>query len=125
MKILVVDDMTSIRHVMLHMLKSIGYDQNDEAVNGQQALQLLRRNKYDLLITDYHMPKINGIQLLKRIRSEKALANLPVLMITCEDQKTEVQSILAAKVNGFIIKPFTTNTLSKQLNWIKQEISHY
>jgi len=125
MKILVVDDMTSIRHVMLHMLKSIGYDQNDEAVNGQQALQLPRRNKYDLLITDYHMPKINGIQLLKRIRSEKALANLPVLMITCEDQKTEVQSILAAKVNGFIIKPFTTNTLSKQLNWIKQEISHY
>ncbi len=122
MKILVVDDMTSIRHVMLHMLKSIGYDQNDEAVNGQQALQLLRKKKYDLLITDYHMPKINGIQLLKRIRSEKELASLPVLMITCEDQKQEVQSILAAKVNGFIIKPFTTNTLSKQLNWIKKEI---
>ena len=68
------------------------------------------------------MPKINGIQLLKRIRSEKELASLPVLMITCEDQKQEVQSILAAKVNGFIIKPFTTNTLSKQLNWIKKEI---
>ncbi len=120
MKILVVDDMASMRHVMLHMLKSIGYEQNDEAANGKQALQLLRKKKYDLLITDYHMPQINGIQLLKYIRKEKELSSLPVLMVTCEDQKKEIESIIAAKVNGFIIKPFNTNTLNKQLNWIKQ-----
>jgi two-component system chemotaxis response regulator CheY len=122
MRILVVDDMSSMRHVMIHMLKSIGYNQNDEAINGQQALPLLRKNKYDLLITDYHMPKINGIQLLKHIRSEKELASIPVLMVTCEDQKKEIQSILAAKVNGFIVKPFNTNTLKKHIDWIKKEI---
>jgi two-component system chemotaxis response regulator CheY len=121
MKILVVDDMTSMRHIMIHMLQSIGYEENDEAVNGRQALQLIRKNKYDLLITDYHMPKINGIQLLKLIRSDKELFNLPVLMVTCEDQKNEIESIIAAKVNGFIIKPFNTNTLKKQINWIKHE----
>lgn len=121
MKILVVDDMTSMRHIMLHMLKSIGYEDNDEAVNGKQALQLLRKKQYDLLITDYHMPKINGIQLLKRIRAEKELSYLPVLMVTCEDQKQEVESIIAAKVNGFIIKPFNTNTLKKQIDWINHE----
>ena len=121
MKVLVVDDMTSMRHIMLHMLKSLGYKDNDEAVNGRQALKLLRENKYDLLITDYHMPKINGIQLLKLIRTDKDLSHLPVLMVTCEDQKNEIESIIAAKVNGFIIKPFTTKTLRKQIDWIEKE----
>lgn len=121
MKILVVDDMTSMRHIMLHMLQSIGYEENDEAVNGRQALKLLRESKYDLLITDYHMPKINGIQLLKLVRGDKYLSYLPVLMVTCEDQKKEIESIIAAKVNGFIIKPFNTNTLKKQIDWIKSE----
>ena len=121
MKILVVDDMTSMRHIMLHMLKSLGYEDNDEAVNGRKALKLLRKNRYDLLISDYHMPKINGIQLLKLIRSDKKLSYLPVLMVTCEDQKNEIESIIAAKVSGFIIKPFNTKTLSKQIEWIKEE----
>jgi len=125
MKILVVDDMTSMRHIMLHMLQDLGYRENDEAINGRQALQLLRKNKYDLLITDYHMPKINGVQLLKYIRKEEELSHLPVLMVTCEDQKKEIESIIAAKVNGFIIKPFTTTTLKKQIEWIKQEIDEF
>jgi len=120
MKILVVDDMTSMRHVMLHMLKDIGHEQVDEAVNGLQALDKLRAQKYDLLITDYHMPKLDGVQLLKRLRLDKALINLPVIMVTCEDQRNEVKSIIKAKVNGFIVKPFTTNTLIKQLALIQQ-----
>lgn len=85
MKILVVDDMAPIRHVLLTMLKSIGYTDNDEATNGIQALNLMRKTQYDLLITDYHMPKLNGIQLLKRVREDEQLKHTRVLMVACED----------------------------------------
>lgn len=121
MKILVVDDMASIRNVLLTMLKSIGYTDNDEATNGIQALNLMRKNQYDLLITDYHMPKLNGIQLLKRVREDEQLKHTRVLMVTCEDQREKIQSIIAAKVNGFILKPFTTNTLKNQISKISNK----
>lgn len=121
MKILVVDDMISMRHVMIHMLRDQGYDDIEEATDGLQALQMLHRKKYDLVITDFHMPKLNGKQLLEQIRSEKILANIPVLMVSCEDEKKKVQSIIASKVTGFIIKPFNANTLAKQLNWIENK----
>ena len=121
MKILVVDDMASIRNVLLTMLKSIGYTDNDEATNGIQALNLMRKNNYDLLITDYHMPKLNGIELLKRVREDERLKHTRVLMVTCEDQREKIQSIIAAKVNGFILKPFTTNTLKNQISKISNK----
>lgn len=118
MKILVVDDMASMRNVMVHMLKSIGNFQTDEAACGKEAIRLLNDNKYDLLITDYHMPNINGVQLLKYVRNKEAHAKLPVLMVTCEDQRKEIKTIIEAKVSGFIVKPFNANTLIKQLNKI-------
>ena len=120
MKILIVDDMTSMRHVIYHMLSDLGFTDVTEASNGLKALELLRAKKFELLITDYHMPKLDGVQLLKHIRKDNELKLLPVLMVTCEDQRAEVQAIIEAKVNGFIIKPFTTNTLQNQLNKIQQ-----
>lgn len=119
MKILVVDDMISMRHVMLHMLRDLGYCDFDEATDGVQALAMLHKSHYQLVITDLHMPNLDGQQLLHRIRTDEHLSGLPVLMVTCEADKEKIKSILSSNVTGFIIKPFTTNTLKKQLERVK------
>lgn len=116
MKILVVDDMASMRQVLLHMLKTLGLHDNDEAKNGLQALKMLRQGDYDLLVTDLHMPNLNGRQLLEKVRADKKLQDLPVLMVTSEDDRNVVLSLIAEKVTGFIVKPFKIETLQKQLN---------
>ncbi len=121
MKILVVDDMSSMRGVMLQMLASLGHSETDEASNGLQALKLLRQNEYDLLITDLHMPNLDGKQLLEKVRHDKKLHDLPVLMVSCEDDKKIVKGLIAGKVTGFMVKPFNLNTLKKQLQWIHAE----
>jgi len=118
MKILVVDDMISMRHVMIHMLRDLGYNDLDEAGDGVQAFDKLKKGSYDLLITDYYMPHIDGRQLLERVRHNEKLKTLPVLMVSCEDDQKKIKSLIEAKVTGFIVKPFTANTLKKQLNWI-------
>ncbi len=118
MKILVVDDMASMRNVMVHMLTSLGYNNSDEASCGLQALKMLRLNNYDLLITDLHMPNLNGEQLLSKVRSDNKLSNLPVLMVSSEDDKAKIVELIACEVTGFMVKPFNLNTLKKQLNWI-------
>ena len=118
MKILVVDDMPSMRQVMLHMLTSLGHNDPDEASCGLHALKMLRLNDYDLLITDLHMPNLDGEQLLSKIRQDKKLHNLPVLMVSCEDDKAKIMTLIAGEVTGFMVKPFNCNTLKKQLHWI-------
>jgi len=118
MKILVVDDMTSMRHVLLHMLRDLGHSDCDEATDGIQALSLLHKKQYDLLITDLHMPNLDGKQLLEKVRSKTELSNIPVLMISSEDDRSKVKEVIAAKVSGFILKPFNYKTLEKQLHRI-------
>ncbi len=103
MKILVVDDMISMRHVMMHMLRYQGFNDIEEAADGLQALHMLHRKKYDLVITDFHMPKLNGKQLLEQIRSEKVLADIPVLMVSCEDEKKKIQSVIASKLPDLLL----------------------
>jgi len=125
MKILVVDDMISMRHVMIHMLRDLGYNDIDEASDGVQALDKLNKGTYHLLITDYYMPKIDGKQLLERIRHKESLSDLAVLMVSCEDDKKKIKSLIDAKISGFIVKPFTSNTLKKQIQWIEScDCSH-
>jgi two-component system chemotaxis response regulator CheY len=118
MKILVVDDMSSMRQVMLHMLTSLGHHDTDEASSGIQALKMLRISDYDLLITDLHMPNLDGEQLLGKIRVDTRLQNLPVLMVSSEDDKEKIMRLIASDVTGFMVKPFNLNTLKKQLHWI-------
>jgi len=122
MKILVVDDMSSMRQVMAHMLTSLGYNNTDEASSGIEALKILRRNSYDLLITDLHMPNLNGEQLLAKVRDDKNLQDLPVLMVSCEDDKTKIMGLIAGEVTGFMIKPFNMETLKKQLRLVQPKI---
>jgi two-component system, chemotaxis family, chemotaxis protein CheY len=122
MKILVVDDMPSMRQVILHMLRGLGHSSLDEATNGVEALKKLRAQNYDLLITDLHMPNLDGKQLLEKVRSDKRLADLPVLMVSCEDDKKQITELIKAKVTGFIVKPFNTDILRKHIDWIKEDI---
>jgi two-component system chemotaxis response regulator CheY len=119
MKILVVDDMSSMRNVMRYMLNSLGYNDTDEASSGIQALKMLRMSDYDLLITDLHMPNLNGEQLLGKVRGDKNLHNLPVLMVSCEDDKAKIMELIAGDVTGFMMKPFNIETLKKQLRLVQ------
>lgn len=116
MKILVVDDMPLMRHVLINMLRQLDYKNVVEATDGYQALKILSQQKFDLVITDLHMPKVDGVNLLDKIRHDEALVDLPVIMITCEDNADTVKQVIKAKVSGFIIKPFNMNVLSAQLN---------
>ena len=115
MKILVVDDMPLMRHVLINMLRQLDYKNVVEATDGQQALKILRQQKFDLVITDLHMPKVDGVNLLDNIRHDQALVDLPVIMVTCEDNADTVKQVIKAKVSGFIIKPFNMNVLSAKL----------
>jgi len=123
MKILVVDDMSSMRQVMMHMLTSLGHSNVDEANSGIQALKMLRLNSYDLLITDLQMPNLNGEQLLSKVRDDKSLQDLPVLMVSCEDDKAKIMALIEGEVTGFMKKPFNINTLKKQLRWVQPKKS--
>ncbi|KNC65993.1 response regulator [Pseudoalteromonas ardens] len=114
MKILVVDDMASMRHVMIGMLRRLGYTDIDEATDGKRALELLEAKPYQLVISDLNMPHIDGLALLHEIRTRPALKNLKLVMVTCENGRERVQQVLLEKVDGFIIKPFSMATLEKQ-----------
>ena len=115
MKILVVDDMPLMRHVLINMLRALNIPDLVEATDGIQALTFLKNQHFDLVITDLHMPKMDGKTLLNRIRDDQELKAIPVLMITCEDSSTAIKEIIAAKVSGFIVKPFNLSVLDNQL----------
>lgn len=118
MKILVVDDMPLMRHVLINMLRKLEYNNIVEATNGEQAFAFMQQQHFDLVITDLHMPKLDGKGLLKRIRETNAMKSIPVLMVTCEDNKETIKDIIAEKVTGFIVKPFNLNVLNNQLQKI-------
>jgi two-component system chemotaxis response regulator CheY len=122
MRVLVVDDMAAMRHVMINMLRHVGFEHLDEAVDGFQALGMLKNASYDLVITDLNMPKMDGQQLLKSIRNDQKLKDTPVIMVTCENDKKKVQQALLEKVSGFILKPFNLQTLEKQLSRLRAEV---
>jgi len=122
MKILIVDDTMSMRHIIKHMLEDLGYAKCDEAPDGGLAFKMLKAKSYDLLITDFYMPKINGIQLLKRVRADEALKELPVLMVTGEDNREQIKLIIEARVTAYLKKPFNLLALKKQLDRIEASL---
>ena len=121
MKILIVDDMMFMRHIMMQMLRDLGYLNVDEAIDGLQALKLIGSKQYDLVITDLNMPNLDGQELLLRIRKSPITADLPVLMVSCECDKSKITALIKAKLTGFIVKPFNSNTLKCQLDRISSK----
>ncbi len=118
MKILVVDDFATMRRIIKNILRQIGYKNIEEADDGDVGLRLLKAQPFDFVISDWNMPKMSGLELLKAVRSDDQLADLPFLMVTAEAQKENVIEAVKAKVSNYIIKPFTAETLAEKINKI-------
>ena len=118
MKFLVVDDSPTMRRIVINALHSFGYNDVVEASDGQDALAILYTEKIDFVITDWNMPNMNGLELTKAIRSDAALGSLPVLMVTTRGIKEDIVQALQAKVNNYIVKPFTPAVLKEKIQAI-------
>ena len=114
-KFLVVDDYLSMRRMVKSVLNDLGYSNGTEADDGSTALPLLRDGEFEFLITDWNMPGMAGLDLLKAVRANERLAKLPVLMVTAEAKREQIVEAVQAGVNGYIIKPFTAEVLKEKL----------
>ena len=115
-RFLVVDDSSPMREIVKQRLRELGYRHIEEADDGSTALPLLQSLPFDLLITDWTMPKMPGIELLKAVRGDPKLAHLPVLMVTAEVKRDQIIQATQAGVSGYIIKPFTAQALADKVN---------
>jgi two-component system chemotaxis response regulator CheY len=118
LKFLVVDDFSTMRRIVRNLLKELGFTNVDEAEDGVIALQKLKNGNIDFVITDWNMPNMTGIELLKNIRADAALKGLPVLMITAEAKKENIIAAAQSGASGYIVKPFTAAVLEEKLNKI-------
>jgi len=114
-KILVVDDFSTMRRIIKNLLKDLGFTNIQEADDGNTALPMLKQGAFDLVVTDWNMPGMQGIDLLKAIRADRNLKHIPVLMVTAEAKKEQIIAAAQAGVNGYVIKPFTAATLKEKL----------
>jgi two-component system chemotaxis response regulator CheY len=115
-RILSVDDFSTMRRIVKNILKQLGYTNVDEAENGAAALDALKETKYDLVISDWNMPVKTGIELLRDVRSDPSLSETPFLMVTAEAEKDNVVQAMEAGVNNYVLKPFTAKILEEKLS---------
>ncbi|MCX5865596.1 MAG: response regulator [Deltaproteobacteria bacterium] len=118
MKILVVDDFATMRRIIKNILTQLGFKNIIEADDGTTALDVLKSEKIGLIVSDWNMPKMTGLDLLKAVRADASLANTPFIMVTAEAQQDNIILAVKAKVSQYIVKPFTAETLSEKLNKI-------
>ena len=123
MKILVVDDFPTMRRIVRNLLKELGYSNVDEAEDGQAGLARLRSGTYEFVISDWNMPNLDGLAMLKQIRADAALTHLPVLMVTAESKKENIIAAAQAGASGYVVKPFTAATLDEKLNKILEKMA--
>ena len=117
-KILVVDDFSTMRRIIKNLLSDLGFTNIDEADSGESALQRLRGGGYDFLVTDWNMPGMTGLELLQAVRADDGMSDMPVLMVTAEQKREQIVDAAKAGVNGYIVKPFTAETLKQKLDAI-------
>ena len=117
-RILIVDDFSTMRRIVKNLLADLGFTNTAEAEDGSGALNLLRAEPFDFVVTDWNMPVMTGIELLKAIRADDKLKALPVLMVTAEAKREQIIEAAQHGVNGYIIKPFTAQTLEEKLGKI-------
>ena len=122
MKILIVDDFSTMRRIIKNLLRDLGFNNTQEADDGNTGLPMLRSGGFDFLITDWNMPGMTGIDLLKAVRSDPALAALPVLMVTAESKREQIIEAAQAGVNGYVVKPFTAGTLQEKISKIFERV---
>ena len=118
MKFLVVDDFSTMRRIVKGLLNELGYTDITEADDGNTALPLLKGGAFEFLITDWNMPGMPGLDLLKAVRADPALAKLPVLLVTAEAKREQIVEAAQAGVNVYVIKPFTAITLKEKIDKI-------
>ena len=122
MKVLVVDDFSTMRRIVKNLLRDLGCTNIQEADDGSTALPMLQGGDFDFVVTDWNMPGMQGIDLLKAIRADEKLAHIPVLLITAEAKKEQIVMAAQAGVNGYIVKPFTAATLKEKLDKIFERL---
>jgi two-component system chemotaxis response regulator CheY len=122
-KILIVDDFSTMRRIIKNLLRDLGFNNTSEADDGLTALPMLQSGNFDLLVTDWNMPGMQGIDLLRAVRADAKLATLPVLMVTAEQKREQIIEAAKAGVNGYIVKPFTAQTLKEKLEKMFERIA--
>ncbi|ARP37609.1 Chemotaxis protein CheY [Vibrio atlanticus] len=122
MKILIVDDFSTMRRIVKNLLRDLGFNNTQEADDGLTALPMLKKGEFDFVVTDWNMPGMQGIDLLKHVRADAELKHLPVLMITAEAKREQIIEAAQAGVNGYIVKPFTAATLKEKLDKIFERL---
>ena len=122
MKVLVVDDFSTMRRIVKNLLRDLGFTNIQEADDGSTALPMLKEGEFDFVVTDWNMPGMQGIDLLKAIRADEKLLHIPVLMVTAEAKKEQIVMAAQAGVNGYIVKPFTAATLKTKLDKIFERL---
>ncbi|BDM63819.1 response regulator [Shewanella sp. NFH-SH190041] len=122
MKILIVDDFSTMRRIIKNLLRDLGFNNTQEADDGSTALPMLQKGDFDFVVTDWNMPGMQGIDLLKAIRADEKLKNIPVLMVTAEAKREQIIAAAQAGVNGYVVKPFTAATLKEKLDKIFERL---
>jgi two-component system, chemotaxis family, chemotaxis protein CheY len=117
-RFLVVDDFSTMRRIIKNFLNDLGYTSIAEADDGKTALPVLKAGDVDFLITDWNMPGMPGLELLKEVRGDPATKKLPVLMVTAEAKREQIVEAAQAGVNGYVVKPFTAQTLKEKIDKI-------
>lgn len=122
MKILIVDDFSTMRRIVKNLLRDLGFNNTAEADDGQSAWPMLQTGKFDFLVTDWNMPVMDGLELLKTVRADEKLKDMPVLMVTAEAKRDQIIVAAQAGVNGYVVKPFTAITLKEKIDKIFERL---
>ncbi len=124
LKILVVDDFSTMRKIVKDLLNELGFYHHDEADDGETAWPMIQTGKYDFIISDWNMPQVSGIELLKKVRSDVNLKDTPFLLITAEAKRSQILEASDAGVDAYIVKPFTAATLNQNIHEILQNFNN-
>lgn len=122
MKILIVDDFSTMRRIVKNLLRDLGFTNTAEADDGQTAWPQLQSGNFDFLVTDWNMPGMDGLTLLKKVRADEKLSTMPVLLVTAEAKREQIIEAAQAGVNGYVVKPFTAITLKEKIEKIFERI---
>ncbi|KQQ57312.1 histidine kinase [Pseudomonas sp. Leaf127] len=123
MKILIVDDFSTMRRIIKNLLRDLGFTNTSEADDGLTALPMLQSGGFDFLVTDWNMPGMSGIDLLRQVRLDERLKHIPVLMVTAEAKREQIIEAAQAGVNGYVVKPFTAQVLQEKIEKIFERVN--